>query len=193
MQLSLKIKKILFATFLLFIGFSVSLSAQIQEETPEQNVHNIKGRLIPFSFFNSFGLGYEYRFSERYSTQVLLNYNSFIDWNRLNIIPEVRYHFKEEWTDAFFISSFIELGRGNETTVVIDNRQKNTSQRYGMGLAIGRNIKIGDRRHIDLYFGRQATYSKKDIIDIINNEEVASQEIDWLINIRIGINLNFTF
>lgn len=122
-----------------------------------------KGRLLPIVIGSSAGIGIESQIGKSSSILVLINaicYSVGSDAPKnttLSLNLEFRYYFSEFSVKSFFTSSFIELGNHSKSLggeIDPENHTHNKGGNFiGVGLLVGKNIKLGIRIYIDSYFG----------------------------------------
>ncbi len=161
----------------------------------------LKGRLLPTPIASTFGIGIEKQIGKSSSIIVLFNamgYSVGEDAPTNSILalnPEFRYYFGEFSLTSFFTSTFIEIGNhsislGSE--IDAENYTHNKGGNFlGLGLLVGKNMKLGERFYLDCYVGPRFRIQKEEILEKNGNQFTETDQINPNYGVRIGLNLNY--
>ena len=194
--------KIILSTLIIFCAFSIIAQEEsmIDKYAPKRNLV-LKARLLPIVIGSSAGIGIERQIGKSSSILVLFNAISYSVGSdaptntTLSLNPEYRYYFNEFSVSSLFAGSFIELGNHSKSLGGEIDPENHTHYKggnfLGVGILVGKNIKLGKRLYIDSYFGPKIKLQKEEILERNGSQITELSQVDSKLGVRFGLNLNY--
>lgn len=166
----------------------------------------IKGRAFAFPIgggaMYSLGLGYERVVGNNLSLQLL--YNLYGSDSRgadgpsifyTNLIPEVKFYINpsEGIHTSYYFSFFNEFQKSQSNSSGEGEKSDRYSKQISPGLAVGKNITMGKKWHLELYFGGKYNFGKerKEEEEYMGSTIVISTKKHHGFGLRGGLNIAF--